>query len=360
MAAALRLGQRHLGQTGINPSVATLIVNDGVIVGRGITAHGGKMHSEPLAIQEAGNKVKGATAYVTLEPCAHRQHDLPCSDSLIAAKVKRVVTTVRDVNPLINGNGISKLRAAGIDVVEGVHSKTAARQHAGHIMRVTEKRPFVQMKIALTANGVIGARTNRLMVTGNAAQNFAQRLRTQCDAIAIGIGTALADTPLLTSRLAALENRSPRRFVFDRHLRMPSDCELVKTAKQVPLALFVAAKNAPEKIDALRQNGVEIIEVADDNFLKSALQRMSELGVTRLLLEAGASMAAAFMAHDLIDQALIIESDKLYVDADGVAGFAAQDWQRLTASTDFEIETDRMLGEDRLRSFWRVRPCLQG
>ena len=243
MAAAIRLSRSHEGLTSTNPSVATLIVRDDgagpVIVGRGVTAIGGRPHAEPQALDEAGELARGATAYVTLEPCAHHGRTPPCANALVAAGVARVVGAASDPDPRVSGKGYAILRAAGIEVVENVLAAEAADVMAAYLIRSSKKRAEVTLKLALSRDGMIGRKgAGQVAITGEVARRQVQLMRARSDAILVGIGTALADDPLLTVRLPGLEARSPVRIVLDRQARLPLSSRLVATAHEVPL--FVA------------------------------------------------------------------------------------------------------------------------
>ncbi len=361
MAAALRLGRRNLGHTGSNPSVATLLVKDDAIIGCGMTAKGGRPHAEILALAEAGIAAKGAIAYVTLEPCAHHGNTPPCCDALIEAGVGKVVIPMSDPNPLVAGKGLARLRAAGIEVVENICAQEARRDHAGHILRILEKRPFVQMKMAITANGMAGRKKQRLIVSGEEWQAYAQLLRTQCDAILTGIGTAIADDPLLTCRLPGLESRSPHRLIFDRHLRLPVSSKLAQTAKDVPLTIFTMHNAPAEKTAVLEKQGVNIRAIdGQGDFIAQALHDMSTMGFTRLLLEGGPRLVAEFLERDLVDEILIAQNPMIYEGEDAISAFTAGHWQRVTNPAVFAKTNEADFGQDRLQAYWRTRTCLQG
>ena len=219
MQLALTLGRRGQGRTWPNPAVGAVVVKDGVIVGRGWTQPGGRPHAEPEALARAGEAARGATLYVTLEPCSHFGKSPPCADAIIAAGIARVVSAIEDPNPEVAGQGHARLRAAGIAVDVGLGAAEAARDHAGHFRRIRDKRPHVILKLAVSADDKIGAAGRKpVAITGEAARTRVHLLRAQCDAILVGIGTVLADDPLLTCRLPGMEARSPVRVVLDRAL----------------------------------------------------------------------------------------------------------------------------------------------
>ncbi len=229
MALALSLGRRGLGRTWPNPAVGAVIVKDGVIVGRGWTQPGGRPHAEVEALRRAGEAARGATLYVTLEPCSHHGKTPPCADAVIAAGIARVVSALEDPNPEVAGEGHARLRAAGIAVEVGVGAEEARRDHAGHIRRMRDGRPHVMLKLAISADGKAGAAGRKpVAITGEAVRERVHLLRAHSDAIMVGIGTVLADDPMLTCRLPGMAKDSPVRIVADSMLRLPVHSRLVR------------------------------------------------------------------------------------------------------------------------------------
>ncbi len=309
MAAAIRYSRRNLGLTGTNPSVGTLIVRDDGdgprIVGRGVTHIGGRPHAEPQALDEAGELARGATAYVTLEPCAHHGRTPPCAEALITSGITRVVGAASDPDPRVSGRGYAMLREAGIEVVENVLAEEAADQLRGYLNRSSKKRPEVILKLALSADGKIGIEgEGQVAITGAIARRQVHRLRAESDAILIGIGTALADDPELTCRLEGLEARSPTRIVLDRNMRLPLDSRLVGSARKTPLLLTSAAD-----CEAARQpfadQGVGFIAVDVEGreiAIPELLEDLAERGISTLIVEGGAFTAEAFLAEHMVDR----------------------------------------------------------
>ncbi|ARQ57732.1 UNVERIFIED_ORG: diaminohydroxyphosphoribosylaminopyrimidine deaminase/5-amino-6-(5-phosphoribosylamino)uracil reductase [Rhizobium etli] len=251
MAAAIRLSRRHLGRTATNPSVGCLIVKDGVVVGQAVTALGGRPHAEPQALAEAGEAARGGTVYVTLEPCSHHGKTPPCAEALIAYGVARVVISVTDPDPRVSGRGISMLRDAGIEVDAGVLEAEGRRSLAGYLTRQTKSRPYVTLKLAVSADGMIGrAGEGQVAITGPEARAEVQALRAETDAILVGIGTAISDDPLLTVRTPGLEAQSPIRIVLDPSLALPLTSKLVATARDVPVILVASEQVWPLSADA--------------------------------------------------------------------------------------------------------------
>src|SRR5213595_3093226 len=235
MQLALALGRRGLGRTWPNPAVGAVVVKNGVIIGRGWTQPGGRPHAEPEALKRAGEAARGATLYVTLEPCSHIGKSPPCADAIIAAGIARVVSAIEDPNPEVAGQGHAKLRAAGITVDIGLGAAEAARDHAGHFRRVRDRRPHVILKLAVTSDGKIGAAGRKpVAISGEAAKARVHLLRAQCDAILVGIGTVQSDDPLLSCRLPGMAAQSPVRVVLDRALRISGTSKLVHSARETP------------------------------------------------------------------------------------------------------------------------------
>lgn len=306
MAAAIRLSRRNFGLTATNPSVGTLIVRDGVIVGRGVTALGGRPHAEPQALAEAGDLARGATAYVTLEPCAHHGRTPPCAEALVAAGIARVVGATSDPDPRVSGKGYAILRAAGIEVVEGVVAEAAADMLAGYLTRSLSKRPEVILKLAVSADGMIGRRgEGQVAITGAVARAQVHLMRAEADAILVGIGTALADDPELTCRLPGLEARSPARIVLDAALRLPPASKLAATARKVPLLLAssLGAENARRATLADCGAGFLAVEFHEGRIaLPELLEDLGAQGFMTLMVEGGARTARHFLDEGLVDR----------------------------------------------------------
>ena len=315
MQAALNLGERWLGLAAPNPSVGAILVKDGVVVGRGVTAPGGRPHAERIALAEAGDAARGATLYVTLEPCSHFGASPPCADAVIAAGVARVVAAIEDPNPEVGGQGHARLRAAGVLVTVGPGAGAARRDHLGHIRRVTEGRPAVTLKLAETADGFAsgGPHDQRLKITGPIANARVQMMRATHEAIMIGVETALADDPALTVRLPGLE-RKPWRVVLDTHLRLALRSRLATTARHLP-TLVIAGERAPEEAARrLADLGVVVERVALDAGghadLGAALKALSARAITRVFSEGGPRVAARLIALGLADAVAILTAEK--------------------------------------------------
>ncbi len=315
MALALALGRRGLGQTWPNPAVGAVLVKDGAIVGRGWTQPGGRPHAETEALRRAGDAARGATMYVTLEPCSHHGKTPPCADAIVAAGVARVVSAIEDPNPEVAGKGHARLRAAGIVVDVGVGADGARRDHAGHIRRMRDGRPHVMLKLAVSADGKAGAAGRKpIAITGEAARERVHLLRAQSDAIMIGVGTALADDPLLTCRLPGMGKISPVRVVLDSALRLPPGSRLAKSAREVPVWVIAAADASKAREDALRAEAVEVFRSAGKGGrldLSAVLRLLAGRGVTRMMVEGGPTLASALLAADLVDEAQLFHSQQI-------------------------------------------------
>jgi len=319
MSQALALGRRGLGRTWPNPAVGAVIVAEApggpIVVGRGWTQPGGRPHAETEALRRAGAAARGATLYVTLEPCSHHARTPPCADAVIAAGVARVVSALEDPNPAVAGQGHARLRQHDIVVDIGVSAEEARRAHAGHIRRICDGRPHVTLKLAVSADGKAGLGGRRpVAITGAAATAEVHRLRGASDAIMVGIGTALADDPLLTCRLPGMQTWSPVRVILDTALRLPATSRLAQTARQVPVWVMAAKGAARERERALVAHGVEVIRVAEMNGgldLVAALQALGSRGVTRLMVEGGPILAAALVSSDLVDDAVLFRAPQM-------------------------------------------------
>jgi diaminohydroxyphosphoribosylaminopyrimidine deaminase/5-amino-6-(5-phosphoribosylamino)uracil reductase len=324
MALALSLGRRGLGRTWPNPSVGAVIVKDGTIVGRGWTQPGGRPHAEVEALRHAGEAARGATLYVTLEPCSHFGKSPPCADAIIAAGVSRVVSAIEDPNPEVAGQGHARLRAAGIAVEVGLGADQARRDHAGHILRVTQRRPRVLLKLAISADGKAGVSGGKpIAITGEEVRARVHLLRAENDAIMVGIGTVLADDPQLTCRLPGMAKRSPVRVIADSALRLPLASKLVQSARDTPVWTICGSGAAQQAESDLRARGVDVMRSANSALdLRDVLSLLSAKGITRLMVEGGPTLAAAFIAADLVDEAALFHSPKT-LGAGGIEALAS-------------------------------------
>lgn len=363
MRFALALGERHLGLTWPNPSVGAVVVcgrgGESRVVGQGITQAGGRPHAERLALAQAGEAARGATMYVTLEPCSARSRgdDGPsCTDLLVAAGLKRVVIGAPDPSPFAHGEGYARIAAAGIAVTIGVLEEEARRVHRGHVLRVTEGRPAVTLKFARTADGYAARRNGpRLLITGEASNARTHLMRAHHDVIMIGVGTVLGDDPQLTVRLPGLEHRSPIRVVLDSGLRMPLTARLVATAAEVP-TWIVAAEDAPAEPERrLVGAGVEVMRVASHRGrvdVREALRLLGTRGITRVFSEGGPAIGEALIEADLVDT-FALATGRLELGEEGIPALGPQLSEALVER--FHHVGSEDLGADRLDLFERAR-----
>ncbi len=342
MAAALSIGRQGNGRTAPNPSVGAVIVKDGSVVGLGRTADSGRPHAEVVALAQAGEAARGATLYCTLEPCSHYGKSPPCADAVIAAGIARVVVAIEDPNPEVAGRGTRRLREAGIEVVVGPGAEAAQRDMAGHLTRMRLGRPHVTLKMAVSADGGIGRRdmapgAGQVAISGPLSRRRVHVMRAEHDAIGVGVGTILADDPALTCRLPGMAALSPHRVVFDTEARTPLDAAvLAGPAKSIDGArgpTIVTATDADAgRMAALQGAGARIMAVprgADGRIeLALALEALGVAGVTTLLVEGGAVLAAALWDADLVDRAVWIEGPAP-IGGDLVRPFAGEGRARL-------------------------------
>lgn len=355
MALALALGRRGLGRTWPNPAVGAVVVKDGVIVGRGWTQPGGRPHAETEALARAGADARGATLYVTLEPCSHQGKTPPCADAIIASGIARVVSALVDPNPEVAGAGHWRMAQAGIEVEVGIGAEEARRAHAGHIRRVEDGRPHVMLKLAVSADEKVGLADRRpAAITGGRARNQVHRIRSMSDALLTGIGTALSDDPLLTCRLPGMP--SPVRVVLDRSLRLPLGSRLVAGARQVPLWV-VTEEDAPrERAEALAAHGVEVLRVvgtAGGLDLAAVLEALAGRGITRLMVEAGPILATAFLRADLVDEAVVFRAPTA-IGPDGIDALDGLPLSALTRSPRLKATGSEAVGADMVETFERA------
>lgn len=356
MRAALALARRGLGNTWPNPSVGCVLVRDGRVVGRGVTASGGRPHAEVVALAAAGDLARGATAYVTLEPCSHHGRTPPCADALIAAGVARVVVALCDPDERVNGAGIATLRAAGLEVVTGLHSAEAQSMQAGFLSRVSLGRPMVTLKLASTLDGRIATHTGESQwITGVEARRAAHALRGQHDAVLAGVGTVQADNPDLTCRIAGYRKNADLRIVVDSRLRTRLTARVVSTAAAVPTWFLHRPDANPDRMLALRGAGVRLIEVAGAEHgidLAAGMQALGAAGLTRILVEGGAQIAAGLLRAGLVDRVAWFHAPAV-MGGDGWPAAQAFGTTALNGMPRFVRVDSRPMGDDMLTEFSR-------
>ena len=315
MAHAIQLAARGLYTTDPNPRVGCVIVKDKLVVGEGWHVRAGEAHAEIHALQHAGEQAKGATVYVSLEPCCHHGRTPPCSDALITAQVARVVVAMQDPNPQVAGSGLQQLRDAGIQVELGLLESEAKALNPGFIQRMRIRRPFVRNKLAMSLDGRTAmANGESKWITGEAARQDVQRLRARSSAIMTGVGTVLADDPAMIVRMPGVE-RQPMRVIVDTHLSTPPSAKLLQESGQIMImtANSDAALHAP-----LRKAGAEIVQISDDGHaidLRAVLDKLAELKMNEVLLETGATLSGAMLEAQLIDEMVIYVAPLLMGDA---------------------------------------------
>lgn len=349
MAAALALAERGLGNVWPNPAVGCIIVRDGRVVGRGWTQPGGRPHAEAEALARAGAAASGATAYVTLEPCAHDGRTPPCADALIDAGIARCVVAIPDPDPRVDGRGLRRLAAAGVEVVEGCLAEEARSVARGFLVRVESGRPMVSLKLAVSADGRIGtAAGHSRWITGPSARAEVHGLRARHDAVMVGSGTALADDPELTNRLPGAVAR-PVRIVLDRRLRLPPDARLVRTARLTPTWLFTRGRDI-RRVSTLQERGVDVVRLAAAGAadgLRETLAVLAGRGITRLLVEGGAALGTALLRDGLVDRLYVFTAPML-LGGDGLPAVGGLGLRRVDEVRAWRTVEVRMVGQDRL------------
>lgn len=316
MAAAIRLSRKHLGQTDTNPSVGAIIVRDdgqgSYIIGSGVTEIGGRPHAETIALKEAGELAKGATLYVTLEPCSHYGRTPPCTNAIINAGIARVFIAVLDPDERVSGRGIQLLRDAAIEVETGLLEQEAADLLRGYLTRSVKKRSEVFLKLALSKDDKIGRYgAGQVAISNHISRAQTHIMRAEHDAIMVGIGTVLADNPLLDCRLPGMENRSPIRVIIDTQLRLPLDSNLVKTAGRIPVWIICSQQADEKKQKLLSDAGCQLIPLSLKNGqidLPLALTKLCSMGIGSVMVEGGAQLAHSLLNQKLVDSLAIFRS----------------------------------------------------
>ncbi|WP_342366151.1 bifunctional diaminohydroxyphosphoribosylaminopyrimidine deaminase/5-amino-6-(5-phosphoribosylamino)uracil reductase RibD [Stappia taiwanensis] len=359
MAATVAYARRTQGLVWPNPSVGALIVKGGVVQGRGVTQRPGGPHAEVMALRQAGEAARGASCYVTLEPCSHQGRTGPCAVALAEAGVKRVIIGLRDPNPRVAGRGEAILRERGVEVVSGVAADLCHAHHIGHVRRVLDGRPQVILKLAVSQDGCIGRRGyGQVAITGEGIGRRVHILRAECDGIMVGIGTALADDPLLNCRLPGLESRSPVRVILDTAARLPLDSKLVRGAADVPVWVLVGNGADYARTDALRDAGCTVVRLATlangriDPLV--ALRALGQRGLTRLLVEGGASVARAFVDRGVADE-VIISRGNIVVGEGGIPPFGDRGIDFFERMPDYRLVARQCHEGEQLQHYRRER-----
>ncbi len=350
MRLALRLAKRGSGKTSPNPMVGAVIVKDGRLIGRGYHRKFGGPHAEVFALREAGRNAHRATMYVTLEPCSHYGKTPPCADRIIEAGLRRVVVATPDPNPLVNGEGIRKLRKAGIEVTVGVESEKAEKLNEAFFKFMRSGLPFVTLKIAQTLDGKIATPGgDSRWISGEASRRLVHRWRSQMDAVLVGIGTVLKDDPELTVRL--VKGRNPKRIVLDPNLDIPLQSKLVRDAKSQ--TILVAAKKNTRKIDILREMGVFVLstELATQGEfdLNGVLKSLTDFQIISILVEGGSGVFSSFLRQRAFDRLAIFQAPKIL--GAGLGPFDSIVTQKMSEALPLKNSKWRRVGEDWLFEF---------
>ena len=367
MRMALTLAARSLGRVAPNPAVGAVLVRDGLVLGRGVTADGGRPHAEAVALEQArmrfgSDALAGATAYVTLEPCAHHGHTAPCAEALIGAKITRVICPLEDPDPRVSGAGIEAMRSAGIVVETGLMASEARHLNAGFLSCIERRRPHLVLKLAATLDGRIATRKGESRWISSApARTRVHLMRAQSDAVLVGVGTARSDDPMLDVRGLGRKVAQPVRVVADGGLSLPLTGRLTASAREIPVWVLHRKIQGPElaagRLAALRDAGIGTLVVQADGDglldMAEAMQKLAEGGITRVLCEGGGKLAAALLGDDLVDEIALFSAGKL-IGGDGVPGVGAFGLNRLADAPGFELESVAPVGADTL-SLWRRR-----
>lgn len=358
MRAALALARRGLGNVWPNPAVGCVIVKDGRVVGRGWTQPGGRPHAETEALAMAGDFARDATAYVTLEPCSHHGKTPPCAEALIKAGIARAVVAMEDPDPRVSGRGLEMLRNAGVRLTTDICADEAAEVNAGFFLKIRDGRPLVTLKLGTTLDGRIATHAgDSKWITGETARAAAHLLRAEHDIIMVGSGTALADDPELTCRLPGLEDRSPVRVVVDGRLRLPLTSRVVVSANEIPTWVLTLEDGDGARIEAFQDAGVDIVEVPEgvDHTvdLAAALSILGESGVTRVLVEGGAHLAAGLLRAGLVDRMVWFRSGRL-IGGDGLPAVAGLGIDHLDMTPRFKRTDVRPMGDDIVEFYKKI------
>jgi diaminohydroxyphosphoribosylaminopyrimidine deaminase/5-amino-6-(5-phosphoribosylamino)uracil reductase len=356
MRAALGLARRGLGRVWPNPAVGCVVIADSAVAGRGWTGDGGTPHAETIALEQAGARARGATVYVTLEPCNHTGRTPPCTAALAAAGVARVVVAIEDPDPRVNGQGIEALRAAGIAVEVGCLAAEAVAVNRGFLRRLTAGRPMLTLKLAASLDGRIATGTGESKwITGPRARAEVHLMRAQADALLVGAGTVRSDDPQLDVRGLGIADANPVRVVVSGSLALPRDGHLARPARETPLWLFHDSEAEEGRRQAWTELGAELIEVPyqpDGQLdLSAMMQRLGDRGVTRVLCEGGGRLAAALLQADLVDE-IVRYTAGLVLGEEAQPAVGPMDVTALQLAPRFRLVDAARIGPD-VRSRWR-------
>ncbi|MGH1375994.1 MAG: bifunctional diaminohydroxyphosphoribosylaminopyrimidine deaminase/5-amino-6-(5-phosphoribosylamino)uracil reductase RibD [Alphaproteobacteria bacterium] len=345
--SAIAMARRGIGRTGENPSVGCIIVKGGHIIARAHTSDNGRPHAEVNALQQAGEKARNATLYVTLEPCTHHGKTPPCIDAIIAAGIKRVVIGSMDIDPRVDGKSVKLLQNAGVEVLTGILTNECDLLNIGFFTRLTKERPYITLKTACTLDGKIATSSGQSKwITGGQAREHVHQLRSRHDAILVGIDTVLADNPALTTRVTGVEHKTAR-IILDSDLRTPISSDLVQTAKDMPLHIFYTKTS--DHYDPLINAGAILHEVPKYD-LNAVLKVLANSGINRVLVEGGATVHTEFLKQKLCDELHVYRAPTC-IGEDGVPVVKGMSIDSLSKRLDFQCITRRSLGHDCLEIY---------
>ncbi|MBI4744286.1 MAG: bifunctional diaminohydroxyphosphoribosylaminopyrimidine deaminase/5-amino-6-(5-phosphoribosylamino)uracil reductase RibD [Actinobacteria bacterium] len=316
MRKAMELAELGQGKTSPNPMVGAVVVKNNRIIGEGYHEAAGKPHAEVMALRQAGNEAKDAILYTTIEPCCTYGRTSPCTEAIISSGIKKVVAGMVDPNPKVEGKGLAEIHSRGIEVFAGVLSREIAKQNEVYIKYITTKLPFVILKSAISINGKITTKTSKWITTEDSRREV-HRLRSECDAVMVGIGTVLADDPLLTVRLGKEQKRSPIRVVVDSAGKIPLESKLVMPST-IPVALITTEKTPKAKVNELEKKGIKVFLVSEEDGRVNLLEALKELGkkeIASILLEGGASLNASAIKMGLVDKYIFFIAPSLIVES---------------------------------------------
>lgn len=349
MQLALNLAATAKGKTNPNPVVGAVLVKDGVIVGSGLHRKAGEPHAEVHAFNMAGEHAKGATLYVTLEPCSHYGKTPPCARRVVESEVSRVVVATMDPNPAVAGRGISLIQEAGIEVEVGLLEQEAKTLNERFIHNMLTSRPFVISKFAMTLDGKIATYTGHSQwITGDAARHDVHELRNEVDAILVGVGTVLADNPSLTTRLPEGKGENPIRIILDGRLRTPLDSNVLNISEARTIIVTTPDADS-QKVKALEEKGVSIVVVSKNEQglnLEEMLEKLYEQGITDILVEGGAEVNASFLRAGLIDKYIVYVAPKLIGGRNSKTPFTGEDIELMDHAVQLQFDTFHKVGDD--------------
>lgn len=355
MALALSLGRRGQGRVWPNPAVGCVIVKGGQILGRGWTQPGGRPHAETVALAQAGGAAKDATAYVTLEPCAHHGHTPPCAQALIDAGIARVVVATQDLDARVDGKGLEMLRGAGVTVTVGVKEAEARQDHAGFFSRTTLDRPFLTLKLANSFDGRIATGTGESQwITGAEARRIVHAMRSRHDAVMVGGGTARKDDPSLTVRDLGI-SQQPCRVVLSRRLDLPLMGQLARSATETPVILCHGADADGSLIQTWRDLGAVLLPCRTHGAQLDpvdVMRKLAQHGLTRIFCEGGGALAASLIEADLVDE-LVGFTAGLVIGAEGQPGIGALGLSKLASAPRYTLTSMKPVGQDILHIWQR-------